>query len=172
MDVGTPTDHLVAEHHTKDCDGCDTYGAFQRTLWCYVIIAIVVVIIGIILLVPKVTITNTLVAVAWVVGTLAIMIASLYTLTNSSGYMYYFTMVVTVLLVIFTLIWAGEYHNRGAHSSNSSSQGQVWYTGITIIVIIGVMIMLGCAMHSRDGKSYSIPAAAVAMIIWLIVAFF
>lgn len=156
----------------QNSDQCDP---FERTLWCYVIIAIVVVIVGIILLIPNFTVTNALITVSWVVATLAVMIASLYTLSSSNGCWYYFAMVVTVLLVIFTLIWAGEYHNRGAHSSHSShksssAQGQLWYTGITVIVIIGVMILLGCAIHSGENKSYSIPAAAVALVAWLIMA--
>jgi len=145
---------------------------FQETLWCYVIVAIVVILIGIILLIPNCTISNILVTVSWVVAMLGVMIASLYTLINTTGAWYYFTLVVTILLVIFTIIWAGEYHNRGAHSSKlSNHQDQLWYTGITVMVIIGMMILLGCALQTANDKSYSIPAASVAVIVWLILSF-
>lgn len=161
--------------HTTAYMCCDE--EFSRTLWCYVIIAIVVILIGVILLSPCNTVSNILITLAWVVATCSLLIASLYTLTGSTGSWYYFTLVVTVLLVIFSLIWCGEYHNRGSnvkgshYHSHGHGTSEIWYTSITVIIIIGMMIMLGCALHSIKNKSYSIPTAAVALLVWLIIAF-
>jgi len=158
-------------------DGTTTQ-KFQEILWSYIIIAIVVILVGIILLLPNCTVNNILITVAWVVATLALMIASLYITTNTTGVWYYFAMIVTVLLVIFTVIWAGEYHNRGSHSHSSSysspaaatTENRLWDVGIAVLVVIGLMMLLGCALHSSNGKSYSIPAAAVATMVWLLIA--
>lgn len=129
----------------------------DRIFWIYVIIAFFFIIIGMGLIILSDDPNLISITILWLIGVLALTINSYYLYIENDNCLKFFIIVVFIILLIISVIWAGELWN---------SNSQLLLILCTLILLGGV-VLIGLRTNGDSINTITYWSSIIFITIWL-----